>query len=67
LAMDAQDVETHYESDVWKNRRPDGEPFSSGGPRLRQVAVGAEAVRWALHDVGRQLRGPSVVPVLKAS
>lgn len=45
--MDTRDVETYYENGVWKNRRPGCEPFSSGGPRLRQVAIGAEVARWA--------------------
>jgi len=45
--MTTQDVETYYENGVWKNRRPGSEPFSSGGPRLRQVAIGAEVARWA--------------------
>ena len=45
--MDSRDVETYYENGVWKNRRPGCEPFSSGGPRLRQVAIGAEVARWA--------------------
>ena len=45
--MDTRDVETYFENGVWKNRRPGCEPFSSGGPRLRQVAIGAEVARWA--------------------
>lgn len=32
---------------VWKNRRLDCDrPFSTGGPRLRQLAIGAEVARW---------------------
>ena len=45
--MDSRDVETYYDNGVWKNRRGDCEhPFSSG-PRLRQIAIGAEVARWA--------------------
>jgi hypothetical protein len=45
--MDSQDVETYYDNHIWKNRRGDCErPFSSG-PRLRQIAIGAEVARWA--------------------
>jgi len=45
--MDTRDVETYCENGVWKNRRPGCDPFSSGGPRLRQAAIGAEVARWA--------------------
>jgi hypothetical protein len=45
--MDSHDVETYCERGVWKNRRGDSDlPFSSGGPKLRQVAIGAEVARW---------------------
>jgi hypothetical protein len=47
LAMDSRDIETYCENGTWKNRRGDcDQPFSSG-PRLRQIAIGAEVARWA--------------------
>lgn len=46
--MDSRDVETYWEQGVWRNRRIGSEqPFSSGGPRLRQLTIGAEVARWA--------------------
>ncbi len=44
---DSRDVETYSEDGVWKSRRPGCAPFSAGGPRLRQLAIGAEVARWA--------------------
>jgi hypothetical protein len=41
------DVESYSENGVWKNRRLDCDrPFSTGGPKLRQLAIGAEVARW---------------------
>ncbi len=45
--MDERDVETYWDR-TWKTRRVGcDEPFSSGGPRMRQVSIGAEVARWA--------------------
>ena len=45
--MDSRDVETYYHNGTWNNRRGDcDQPFSSG-PRVRQIAIGAEVARWA--------------------
>ena len=44
--MDERDVETYWER-TWKTRRVGSdEPFSRGGPRMRQL-IGAEVARWA--------------------
>jgi hypothetical protein len=43
----SRDVENFYENGVWKNRRLDcAQPFSTGSPQLRQLAIGAEVARW---------------------
>jgi hypothetical protein len=45
--MDARDVETFWDG-AWMTRRVGcAEPFSRGGPRLRQICIGAEVARWA--------------------